>query len=567
VKITILQNSGEVPKDLWEKEDEIHIQLTKVEPHFTQEDLESEDRKTMAQKAFSLDEFMYETPFTTASAKERHSSSVADQWKMHTILKTEHKFPYLATRIRVAERREIRQTPMEVAIEAIATRTERLRSAVQARDPKMIQIILQGSCLPTVNGGPMELCRAFLQMLPVVFEDELGTSTGDVDEDEDEYEDEFMDDDEDFGEDNSESIRRNARSPSITSVAKKVSAEEASASQASTEEVPASSASPVPGISEEDRKAAALAEETRLNPENQQKLRDNVREFLKACSMALHINKVLSSDQNLFNKELSNGYEKLCDELYPFVGAITGAPGIMGSQRALQTAKPRASSVSQPPAPSSPVKSDGNQMPSTPYRAAVNGYLIPSVMHERRKSHRMKKSGSVSGSGSSAVGSAAGGSSSGSARGKIGKSETFATISLTLAQKRADESADGDPNSGSLSNVGVPTPATTRGSRKSQSKRLSVLSPVNPSASSSSSSSAVAGKSTAVTPLKARVSCDYSQSSNDDDVDSSSVSSIDSESDDDVDVVDVKDEATKEQSSKKSGRHEKHHRRHHKSSE
>jgi len=282
---------------------------------------------------------------------------------------------------------------------------------------------------------------------------------------------------------------------------------------------------------------------------------------LKACSMALQINKVLSSDQNLFNRELSHGYEKLCDELYPFVGAITGAPGVMGCQRALQITKPRGA---QPT--TSPAKPDSFNVPNTPYRAVVNGSLIPSVMNDRRKSRRMKKSGSVSGSGSYAVGSAAGNSSTGSA--KMQKSETIATISLSLAQKRADESVDGDPNS--LTGVGVQTPQSARPSRKT-GRRLSVLSPVNPSASgltsissSSSSSSALAASSTTATPLKARVpSCDSSQSMTNDD-DTSSVSSIGSDSDEEAGEMPEVDEAKRH--SKKGDHAHTHRHRHHKPS-
>jgi len=607
VTITILQNSGEVPKELWEKEDEIHIQLTKVEPYFSPEELASEDRKTMAQKAFAIDEFIYETPFTTASAKERHSSSVADQWKMQTILTTEHKFPYLATRIRVKSRREIRQTPMEVAIEAMETRTERLRSAVQAKDPKLIQIILQGSCLPTVNGGPMELCRAFLQMLPVVFEDDdaATSSGGEIDEDEDEDEDEFMDEEEEEDEDNNKEGSRSRKSSQVihgasTVLSKKVNAAEetagnndngstmtsvdsssaavAAAATAASIPPPPGPPPPVDDESEEDRKAAALAEEMRSTPEMQQKLRENVREFVKACGMALKMNKFMTSDQDLFHRELCNGYEKLCDELYPYVGAIPGASGVMGSPRALQTSKPRVPAGGT--VPTTPVKgAEGSVTPQTPFRPVVNGYLIPSMMHERRKSRRMKKSGSVSGSGTSAVGSATGGSSTGSARGnKIPKSETFATISLSLAQKRADESADGDPNSGSLSSVGVATPAaTSRTSKKQTGRRLSVLSPVNPSASGAAtphaaSASGMPGAVSTATPLKARVPVAMSPDSSQGDVneeDTSSASSISSDTEeegDDLEVVNVSEEESSSSKSHtpKKGGHGSHHHHHHK---
>jgi len=554
VKVSILQNSGEVPKELQESEDEIHIQLTKVEPFFSEEDLNSGDRKTMAQRAFSINEFMYETPFTTASAKERHSNSVSDQWKMQTILTTEHKFPYLATRIRVKERREIRQTPMEVAIEAMAIRAERLKSAIKARDPKLLQILLQGSCLPTVNGGPMELCRAFLPMLPVVYEDDAGTSTGDIDDVDDD--DEFLDDD-DYDDDADSVIDgKKGRAISIPTSSTPLLNENASQHDDKSSGQPDSDGEE--GLSEEEKKkAAALAEEMKPTPEQLTKLRENVRDFLKACGMALKVNKFMTSDQDLFHRELCNGYEKLCDELYPYVGAIPGAAGVMGSPRALQTAKPR-----------------GGAVPNTPSKGeipVVNGNLIPSLKRETRRSRRLK-SGSLGGS--SAIGGGAGGSSASSSVVRVPKSETCSTISLSLARKRADESADGDPNS--LSGIGASTPMSSRGTKKTGT-RLNVLSPVNgtgvtPAASPipnagtpmASSASAEGSLNGSVTPLKVRVP--VSQHGNDNEnEDSSSVSSVDSDSDEDADVVDMSegdfDQGESEKPAKK-GHHHKLHRHH-----
>jgi len=556
VKITILQNSGEVAKELSEKEDEIHIQLTKVEPYFSPEALASDQRKTNAQKAFAIDEFIYETPFTTASTSQRHSNSVSDQWKLQTILTTEHKFPYLATRLRVKSRREIRQTPVQVAIEAVGIRTDRLRSAVAMNDPKLIQIILQGSCLPTVNGGPMELCRAFLPMLPVVYEDDAdGTSTGDIEYDV-EDDDGFLDEDDDDDGDADGGVTKKGKS--ISSSPTPSISESENLRDAATEK---SSAAPEPdgddsGLSEEEKKkAAALAEEMKPTPEQLQKLRENVREFLKACGMALKVNKFMSSDQDLFHRELSNGYEKLCDELYPYVGAIPGAAGIMGSQRALQTAKPRGGGVSVPNTPSR------SEIP------VVNGNLIPSLRREKRR----YKGGSLGGS--SAIGGNSGGSSTDSSRVRMPKSETCSTISLSLARKRADESVDGDPNS--FSGIGASTPVPSRGTKKGSSTRLNVLSPVNNNASvtpsstpgpvastpMSSSASAEGSLNGSVTPLKVRVPVSKHNDDNDSDNDnevSSSISSVDSDTDEDADVVDMSDgdnDSKDEKPSKKTHHH------------
>jgi len=394
-----------------------------------------------------------------------------------------------------------------------------------------------------------------LPMLPVVYEDDAdGTSTGDIEYDV-EDDDGFLDEDDDDDGDADGGVTKKGKS--ISSSPTPSISESENLRDAATEK---SSAAPEPdgddsGLSEEEKKkAAALAEEMKPTPEQLQKLRENVREFLKACGMALKVNKFMSSDQDLFHRELSNGYEKLCDELYPYVGAIPGAAGVMGSPRALQTSKPRGG------IPTTPVKNDGFATPQTPFRPVVNGYLIPSVMHERRKSRRMKKSGSVSGSGTSAIGSAAGGSSAGGGN-KVPKSETFSTISLTLAQKRADESVDGDPNSSSLSSVGVATPAASgRASRKGNT-RLSVLSPVG--TPHAASASAMPGVNSGATPLKARVPItrfSAGDSSNED----SMTSDSDDDDDDDDDDSEEESHDDKNSSPKKSDHgHSGHHHHHH----
>jgi len=549
VKITIIQNSGEVDKELREKEDEIHIQLTKVEPYFSPEELAGDQRKTNAQKSFGLCEFIYETPFTTASTNQRHSSSVADQWKLQTILTTEHQFPYLATRLRVKSRREIRQTPVQVAIEAVQVRTDRLRAAVAMNDPKQIQIILQGSCLVTVNSGLMELCRAFLPMLPVVFDDEsCCTSTGEMDDVEDE-DDMFLDEDEEEGGGGDADGTKKVKSVSVLNLSLSSNDNDMSERTASVPDLDAEA------LTEEEKKAAALAEEMKPTAEQLTKLRENMRDFLKACGLALKVNKFMSKDGDLFHIELCKGFEKLCDELYPYVGAIPGAAGVMGSPRALMTTKPRGSTL----------------VPTTPTRGdipVVNGSLIPSLMRERRRSSRRYKSGSLGGS--STVGGNGSESSTGSGLVKVPKSETCSTISLSLARKRADESVDGDPNSGSLASVGVSTPSTSRTGEKKSKTRLNVLSPVNPggwvsvsvspvpSAGTPSASSASgapgSGSNISATPLKVRVPV-----KSHDDSDDGSASSDDSDEDDadEVDVVDVSEEDDKSQ--KQPSHHKGHH--------
>jgi len=296
-------------------------------------------------------------------------------------------------------------------------------------------------------------------------------------------------------------------------------------------------------------------------PEQLQKLRENVKEFIRACGMALKVNKFMCSDKDPFHRELSNGFEKLCDELYPYVGAVTGAFGVMGTQRAFQVTKPRGTSLTVPP--STPTRGD---VP------VVNGNLIPSLRRDGRRGRRTK-GGSMGGS--SAIAGNAGGSSANSARGngRVHKSETFSTISLSLARKRADESVDGDPNSSStsLTGIGASTPgSTTRSTKKIPNKGLNVLSPIPPppppasfGTPMASSASAEGSFNCSATPLKIRVP--VPQHSSDDNENESSISSIDSDSDEDADIVDISEgdaepEANENNESKKSHRHRLHRR-------
>jgi hypothetical protein len=188
---------------------------------------------------------------------------VAEQWKRKTILTVKNKFPFATKRMPVVKREEIVLTPIEVSIEAIEQRTERLRGAVKNPDPKFLQPILQGSCAPTVNSGPIEICRAFL---PVITQQT--SSSGEP------------------------------RSPSPT---------------------PSSSQYPQAQV---------------------ERLREGVKEFLKACSLGLKVNsKIIGADMGAFQAELIAGFMKLAEEVGPFLGA-PARPRSSSAAHKLQTIIP-----------------------------------------------------------------------------------------------------------------------------------------------------------------------------------------------------------------------------------
>ncbi|XP_066499452.1 dedicator of cytokinesis protein 8 isoform X2 [Hoplias malabaricus] len=140
-----------------------YIQITYVEPYF--DDYEMKDRMTNFEKNFNLRRFMYTTPFTKSG---RPRGELNEQYKRKTILTTMHAFPYVKTRINVIQKEEFDLTPIEVAIEDMQKKTRELAIATHKEkpDPKMLQMVLQGSVTATVNQGPLEVAQVFLNEIP-----------------------------------------------------------------------------------------------------------------------------------------------------------------------------------------------------------------------------------------------------------------------------------------------------------------------------------------------------------------------------------------------------------------
>ncbi|MGH0129684.1 UNVERIFIED_CONTAM: hypothetical protein FKN15_050581 [Acipenser sinensis] len=122
--------------------------ITYVEPYF--DSYEMKDRITYYDKNYNLRRFMYCTPFTLDG---RAHGDLHEQYKRKTFLTTSHAFPYIKTRINVMHKEEVISTPIEVAIEDMQKKTQELAFAThqEPADPKMLQMVLQGSVGTTVN--------------------------------------------------------------------------------------------------------------------------------------------------------------------------------------------------------------------------------------------------------------------------------------------------------------------------------------------------------------------------------------------------------------------------------
>jgi len=152
-----------------------YLQITFVEPYFTEEELKT--RTTMFERnsqigtqhlflssnarylTAAVDTFFYETPYTKDG---KAHGGVDVQWKRKTILKTEHYFPYVKRRQPVVSQKIIEMSPLEVSVESIGKRCEALQAAITAKEPKSLQVVLQGSVRLQVNAGPLEIATTFL---------------------------------------------------------------------------------------------------------------------------------------------------------------------------------------------------------------------------------------------------------------------------------------------------------------------------------------------------------------------------------------------------------------------
>ena len=115
---------------------------------------------TAYERNHNICRFIFSTPFTPDGSPH---GDLAEQYKRKTILTTVNHFPYIKTRIQVAQQKQIVLTPIEVAIEDIQMKVAKLDAAMKANDPKILQMELQGCIGTTVNQGPIEIARVFLR--------------------------------------------------------------------------------------------------------------------------------------------------------------------------------------------------------------------------------------------------------------------------------------------------------------------------------------------------------------------------------------------------------------------
>lgn len=117
--------------------------------------------------------FQYSVPFTKDGSA--HAKSIELQWKRITIFEVKEAFPTTVYRQRVVRKVVKTLEPIDVAVDDICMRIDSMnfelsRDKRDGADTNNLMRIVQGSVMPQVNGGVLEVARVFL---PIVEQKEV----------------------------------------------------------------------------------------------------------------------------------------------------------------------------------------------------------------------------------------------------------------------------------------------------------------------------------------------------------------------------------------------------------
>jgi hypothetical protein len=147
VPIKIIADSGRVSEKNLDPND-CNVQITFVQPYFDEK--ESALRKTFIEKNSGISRFTFSTPFTKDG--KSHSTDIAKQCMMVSILDVPKPFPFLKTRQEVVNVAEIILSPLASATENISRRIDQFENVLSEEEPQkqkqMLTSLLQGSIMP-----------------------------------------------------------------------------------------------------------------------------------------------------------------------------------------------------------------------------------------------------------------------------------------------------------------------------------------------------------------------------------------------------------------------------------
>lgn len=109
--------------------------------------------------------FQHAVPFTRDGGT--HARSIAQQWKRVTLFEVANPFPTLVYRQKIIRKTVLTLEPIEVALDDVKIRNESMRVELNrdkrdGADTQNLMRIIQGSVMPQVNGGVLEVAKVFL---------------------------------------------------------------------------------------------------------------------------------------------------------------------------------------------------------------------------------------------------------------------------------------------------------------------------------------------------------------------------------------------------------------------
>ena len=117
-------------------------------------------RQTDYERNHNLNTFVFSTPFTE-TGKSR--GAMEAQFNRKTIITTENHFPYLKTRVKVVKTENVILTPVEVAIEDVESKLNKLEAAMAQNSLTLLQLELQSCVATVVMAGPLQIAKTFLR--------------------------------------------------------------------------------------------------------------------------------------------------------------------------------------------------------------------------------------------------------------------------------------------------------------------------------------------------------------------------------------------------------------------
>jgi dedicator of cytokinesis protein 6/7/8 len=156
--VSILPDSNLVNVESLDPDDD-QLQVTFVTPFF--DPAEEKTRTSFIAKNTNISRFSFTTPFSKSG---RSGGDRTDHYRRVTILEVANPFPAVTTSQHVAKREVVVMGPVESAVEDVDHITRAMTDLLNNPpiNPKALSRMLNGSVIAQVNGGIVQLAKAFL---------------------------------------------------------------------------------------------------------------------------------------------------------------------------------------------------------------------------------------------------------------------------------------------------------------------------------------------------------------------------------------------------------------------